>query len=86
MAAAAKRVQPTNFTHRYTPTCKSHKNRLKIMDSYIRTSRASNPRKGELAIKGIMLMKAAAVIGEEFGTLALKKILPLRHESNSSMM
>lgn len=31
-------------------------------------------------------MKAAAVIGEEFGTLALKKILPLRHESNSSMM
>jgi hypothetical protein len=62
------------------------KNRLKIMDSYIRASRASNPRKGELAIKGIMLMKAAAVIGEEFGTLALKKILPLRHESNSSMM
>ena len=31
MAAAAKRVQPTNFTHRYTPTCKSHENRLKIM-------------------------------------------------------
>jgi hypothetical protein len=62
------------------------KNRLKIIDSYIRASRDSNPRKGELAIKGIMLMKAAAVIGEEFGTLALKKILPLRHESNSSMM
>jgi hypothetical protein len=62
------------------------KNRLKIIDSYIRASRASNPRKGELAIKGIMLMKAAAVIGEEFGTLALKKILPLRHETNSSMM
>ena len=62
------------------------KNRLKNIDSYIRASRAANPRKGELAIKGIMLMKAAAVIGEEFGTLALKKILPLRHESNSSMM
>ena len=61
-------------------------NRLKNIDSYIRASRASNPRKGELAIKGIMLIKAAAVIGEEFGTLALKKILPLRHETNSSMM
>ena len=62
------------------------KSRLKNMDDYIKKSRATNPRKGELAIKGIMLMKAAAVIGEEFGTLALKKILPLRHETNGSMM
>ena len=32
-----------------------------------------------------MLMKAAAIIGEEFATAALKKILPLRHETHGSM-
>jgi len=33
-----------------------------------------------------MLMKAAAIIGEEFGTQALKKILPLRQETHGSML
>ena len=33
-----------------------------------------------------MLMKAASVIGDEFGTYALKKILPLRNESHGSIM
>jgi len=33
-----------------------------------------------------MVMKAAAIIGEEFGTSALKKILPLRQESHSSLL
>ena len=32
-----------------------------------------------------MVLKAAAVIGEEFGTAALKKILPLREETNGSL-
>jgi uncharacterized protein (DUF2249 family) len=31
-------------------------------------------------------MKAAAIIGEEFSTAALKKILPLRQESHSSLL
>lgn len=31
-------------------------------------------------------MKAAAIIGEEFGTLALKKILPLRQETHGSLL
>ena len=31
-------------------------------------------------------MKAASVIGDEFGTSALKKILPLRSETNGSML
>ena len=30
-------------------------------------------------------MKAACIIGEEFGTAALKKILPLRHETHGSL-
>ena len=33
-----------------------------------------------------MVMKAAAIIGEEFGTGALKKILPLRVETHSSLL
>lgn len=33
-----------------------------------------------------MLMKSAAIIGEEFGTYALKKILPLRNETHGSML
>lgn len=44
-----------------------------------------NLRKKEIFIKGIMVLKAAAVIGEEFGTAALKKILPLREETNGSL-
>ena len=32
-----------------------------------------------------MLLKTAAIIGEEFGTQALKKILPLRNETHSSI-
>ena len=31
-------------------------------------------------------MKSAAIIGEDFGTLALKKIMPLRHETNGSLL
>lgn len=45
-----------------------------------------NKRKNEIFVKGIMLMKSAAVIGDEFGTLALKKILPLREETNGSIV
>jgi len=33
-----------------------------------------------------MLIKAASAIGEEFGTQALKKILPLRHETHGSIL
>jgi len=28
-----------------------------------------------------MILKAAAIIGEEFGSLALRKIMPLRNET-----
>lgn len=40
----------------------------------------------EMAIKGIMIMKTASIIGEEFGTHALKKILPFRNESYTSIL
>lgn len=44
-----------------------------------------NLRKQEMHVKGLMLLKTAAIIGEEFGTLALKKIIPLRNETHSSI-
>jgi hypothetical protein len=33
-----------------------------------------------------MLLKAAAIIGDEFGTLALRNILALRHETQGSIL
>lgn len=33
----------------------------------------------------MMILKSAAIIGEEFGTQALKKIIPLRNETHSSI-
>ena len=45
-----------------------------------------NAKKKELTIKCIMLLKAAAIIGDEFGTLALRNILPLRHETQGSIL
>lgn len=39
-----------------------------------------------MTAKGIILMKAATIIGDDFGTLALKKIMPLRHETNGSLL
>jgi len=39
------------------------------MDTFLKSGRAKNNiRKQELAVKGLMLMKAASIIGEEFGT------------------
>ena len=64
-----------------------HKRRLKNLDDYLKMGRTqNNQRKQELVIKGIMLMKAASCIGDEFGTQALKKILPLRNESHGSIL
>jgi hypothetical protein len=40
----------------------------------------------DLAIKGILVMKTASIIGEEFGTHALKKMLPFRNESYTSLL
>jgi hypothetical protein len=55
------------------------KRRLKNMDNFLKEGRAKmNLRKSELAVKGLMLIKAAAIIGEDFGSAALKKICPLR--------
>ena len=45
-----------------------------------------NVKKKEITIKGVIVMKSAAVIGEDFGTSALKKIMPLRYESNTSLL
>ena len=77
-----------NFTSVPVPSS-AHKRRLKNIDDLLRRGndqKLKNPRVFELGIKGIILMKAASVIGEEFGTLALKKILPLRNETNGSML
>lgn len=74
-----------NFTKIPVPSL-VHKRRLKDLDSFLKTLRQkNNTRKQELGIKGLMLMKAAAIIGDEFGTAALKKILPLRNESHGSI-
>ena len=63
------------------------KKRLKDMDTYLKAGRANkNVRKQELAVKGLMVMKAAAIVGEEFGTAALKRILPLRQETHGSLL
>ena len=45
-----------------------------------------NQKKKEMTIKGIIVMKSAAAIGEDFGTLALRKICPLRGETHSSLL
>jgi len=39
-----------------------------------------------MTIKGVIIMKSAAAIGEDFGTLALKKIMPLRNETTGSLL
>jgi len=39
-----------------------------------------------MATKGCLVLKTACVIGEEFGTQALKKMLPLRGESHVSLI
>ena len=62
------------------------KKRLKNIDTFLKEGRSKGVRKQEIAVKGLMLLKAASIIGEEFGTLALKKILPLRHETQGSIL
>lgn len=65
------------------------KKRLKNLDMFLKEGKNSkykgNIRKQEIHVKGLMILKTAAIIGEEFGTQALKKILPLRHETHSSI-
>ena len=74
-----------NFTKIPVPSL-VHKRRLKDLDNFLKTLRQkNNTRKQETAIKGLMLMKAAAIIGDEFGTAALRKILPLRNETHGSI-
>ena len=78
-------VAMQNFTSVPVPSS-MHKRRLKNLDSYLNEGRKKNQRKAELSIKGLLLLKAACVIGEEFGTAALKKIIPLRNETHSSIL
>ena len=74
-----------NFTKIPVPSS-IHKWRLRDLDEFLlKRNDKENIRKKEIFIKGIMVLKAAAVIGEEFGTAALKKILPLREETNASL-
>ena len=80
-----KCVALQNFTSVPVPSS-MHKRRLKNLDSYLNEGRKKNQRKAELSIKGLLLLKAACVIGEEFGTAALKKIIPLRNETHSSIL
>lgn len=63
-----------------------HKWRLRDLDEYLlKRNDKEHARKKEIYTKGIIVLKAAAVIGEEFGTAALKHILPLREETNASL-
>ena len=76
-----------NFTKIYVPNT-VHKRRLKNMDDFLNRRRdpKCKPWQAELYIKGIILLKAACVIGDEFGTAALKKIQPLRQETQTSIL
>lgn len=63
------------------------KRRMTNLDKPIYNIRTSqNKNKIELATKGSLVLKTACVIGEEFGTQALKKMLPLRGESHVSLL
>ena len=78
-------IAMNNFTKIPVPSS-VHKRRLKDLDNFLKTMRLkNNSRKQEIGIKGLMLMKAASIIGDEFGTQALKKILPLRNETHGSI-
>ena len=79
-----KCVRIQNFTKVPVPSCVL-KNRLALLDQFLKKGRNGHAKKKELAIKCIMLLKAAAIIGEEFGTLALRSILPLRNETQNSI-
>jgi hypothetical protein len=63
------------------------KKRLRNLDNYLKEGRSKGIlRKQEIAVKGLMLLKTASIIGEEFGTAALKKIIPLRNETHGSIL
>ena len=67
---------------------KAHKKRLMNIDQFLKKGRSvgNNLRKQEMTVKGLMIMKAASIIGEELGTSALKTILPLRQETHGSIL
>jgi hypothetical protein len=55
------------------------------VERFLNRGLKKNQIKRELRTKGIILLKAASVIGEEFSTNALIKIHPLKGESHSSI-
>ena len=82
-----KCIELDNFTKILVPNS-VHKRRLKNMDEFLKMGRADKKKvwQKELYVKGILVLKAAAVIGDEFGLGALRKILPLRQETHSSIL
>jgi len=40
----------------------------------------------EMGVKGILLLKSAAVIGDVFGSKTLQHVAPMRNESHKSIM
>jgi hypothetical protein len=59
------------------------KRRLNNFDEpLLKVRSTNNQKKIQNFTKGILILKTACIIGEEFGTLALKKMLPFRNESN----
>ena len=63
------------------------KKRYRNLDNFLKQGRAKGIlRKQEIAVKGLMILKSASIIGEEFGTMALKKIIPLRNETHGSLL
>jgi hypothetical protein len=75
-----------NYTNIPVPSF-AIKKRLKNLDFFLMEGRSKRIlRKSELAVKCLMLLKTASIIGEEFGTCALKKILPLRSETHGSIL
>lgn len=77
-----------NFTKIPVPSF-AIKSRLRDLDCFLKEGKdpkyKGSVRKQETHVKGLMVLKTAAIIGEEFGTQALKKILPLRHECHNSI-
>ena len=67
-----------NFTSAIVPSS-AHKRRLKNIDDLLRKgieNKIEDRKLFEISFKGVILMKAASVVGEKFRSSVLKRILP----------
>lgn len=57
------------------------------LDNFVKTMRSSPDKQDPLrAVKSILILKTAAVLGETFSTQNLMAVLPFKTESHKSLM